>query len=835
MFCLFAIVDSEVRCEAINTVCRTGVIDCRTLETTLSRLRDVSVSVRTSAFTALIQLPFPQGLQLNNDVLSTMEDLLKFGDNDVIQQCLETFISKWKTSMNFNLIEALKAVNIKAHPIVASLLVSVADESECNENTTLEDLMTEPLDKEERCFLLLEKLKRSQSKDCIQNEEMFEQKIGNLKALGRALAVSDWWIQCQCLIVISRIKPLSEKRTAAVKCFCIQGLSQLTCPVWDCLKDTLQKVLEQYPSISQEALRERLITASMLECIDFSSAMLLVNHSTVSSEQRGLAQYAWSLNEQNESILRYEFLYSLSASNCGNIQLLMDSLKTPSLEHRQKVCEGLFDLICVGSLSESEQTTVVHQLVQMLIDYNDIIHPVGDTIRIGMMKLMVKEKTLNSKMKILVSHQLLRFLLKQKKSKTWKLTQTFLRAFCQDEEDGSTLIILAMTKFFKEMMKKALIVDSITKNAVELVSMVMTITSSQKSPRPVNLNGPKWWVLEWNQLTLLAMLSLECIGDCTKLNEKVLAKVLDAALCCVDFSKLGNLQSLPIIQFLLRNCKDIVGSFSCNLEKSLEQLNRLDLPQLDKEAESMVWTSVEKIGTQNGRKRTLTPVKRPESPNVSPQTESSSPVILIEDGFNNALELSRICRSLGARVLSSQENFVPEVTHVLSPISSPSNVEDCFAAVIALLTGRWVVSAEWLASCLRMNSFVSPTTALGCAKFANNLPILGLKVYVADSFAAEFDQELHIILHLLERAGGVKFVERPSEADVVLSAEAPSSLATTTTTEEEKTNANTIGSHGQVLSWSMFASRLFLMAKKQTESMLEIMRLSPKRIRMAYE
>ena len=785
---------------------REGSINCLFLDAILSRLRDSASSVRSSALLVLIQNPFPEQLQLNKKTLETMEELLKL-EEKVIQQGLTVFVSKWFSTAQQNVIQALTEIDPKSHERVAKLLMSVVDRASWDkELLTLSDILTEPLDRDERVFLLLEGTKTLQTDNSERNAQVFQEKIGDLSKLKRTLPAANWWIQCKCLEFISGFKPIPEELSSYVKLFCVEGLAQLSCPPWNQLLKTMQTVLSEYTIVAEEALRQRLTTFPILDCLDFASAMLLVDHKKVTPEMGGLLQYAWSLKCQTESTIRFELLYSLSASSCGQLPQLMQCMKREQLERKETLCQGLFDLLCTDALEGQDKTHTVKQLTMMLCDYSDVLLPIGDTLRIGMMKLLWKGDVLSIKTSALIIHHFLKLLLKHTASKTHEgLVISFLRVLCRDVKNGAFFVIVAFLKIFQEMMKKALLVESIGKRAEELVGIVLDVTSFQKEPHTINLESPPWWVLDRSPLTLLTLLTSFCFAETSTANKKVLSRCMDKTLDFIDLTKpeAYQQQSLSIVFHMLQNCAEVI---SARVSEFLKQLSMMDLVQLDDNVMARIQLTIDKMRSHDGMSTTPTPVKRPLS---SEQTQTPI-VLLIEDGFENTLRLSQLCQSIGIRVLTAQESFVPEVTHVLSPICTPFRTIDCFATVIALLTGRWVVSMEWLEICVE-KQLVKPDSSLGCAKFSDALPLKGLRVFVAESFASQFDQDLHVVLHLLERAGGVNFVERPSEADIILSGEDVS------TPKQLPENCEKIGEHGEVLSWSTFALRLFKMAQKETE------------------
>lgn len=819
MSCSLCFPFREVRCEALVSLTQNGTLsDCEAVEAIVSRLRDKSLQVRTSAMSVLCSASVGPSLSFKPQTLDSLEKLLKQNDEN-IQECVSTLLSKWSHACRLEPVKQLKILHHKTHPGIAEQVLSdVLEHQGIAFTEPLCDLLTEPLDVDEQCELFLYLLRNKQTTNADKNTETLKASVGSFDALTRMMLAADWWTQSQVLIGFSSFKPLNEDMQKDVRTFCIKSLAQLSCPEWDDMLAVVQSVVSRFPDIASETLSLRLSIQKLEDCLDFASAVLLCDHAKMTPEMHGLAQYAWSSSTHTTSAIRFEVLYSLSSSSCcetRHVEQLFDSLNVPSLEHREFVCKGLFDLLCCDSVEGTNKARVVQHVLRLFLEYADVDSQLSQTLCAGTMKLLWKQGVFSQKECVVAIYQLVKQLFRRNVAQEHtQFVHSFLCLFCRDNDNGTVMTVLAMVKLLRELMSRAVLADSAAKRVCEVVETTLEITACDTRQREPQLESVHWWILEHSSLTILTALLLEAAADASVVRGNLLAKCVETVLSTVNLDKCCTLQSLPVLLHLFKRCEKSLGTHSKMITETVQQLERLHTPEIDYYVVERIETSIGKVRTQLGIR---VPVVRPrESPakKQGPQQPLARPVvILIEDGFNNVQDLCRACRSLGAQVLSAQESFVPSVTHVLSPISCQQCTADCFATVIALLTGRWVVSLEWLARSASQGKFVPPEGIPGCARFDHSLPLKGLTIFAAESFASQFDQDLHVVLHLLERAGGAHLVERPSEADIVLSGETP-------TTHEpllpSSQCANGIGSGGEVLSWSTFAVRLFRFASTAT-------------------
>ena len=718
-------------------------------------------------------------------------------------------LSKWSHSCRLDIFKQLRLLQHKTHPgITEQLLSLVLEEDQHPHVETLCELLTSPLDVEEQCAVFLHRLKSRRTKSAEQNTETLVSRVGNLDALSRVMLALSWWTQSQVLTGVASFAPLTEDTEKAVRTFCIKALGQLPCSGWDDLLSVVRSVVTFFPDIAPEALRYRLSVQNLRDCIDLASAVLICDHACVTPEMHGLVQYAWSSNTRATGIIRFEVLYSLSSSSCcetRHVAQLLESLSVPSQEHREFVCEGLFDMLCCDSIEETDKTSVAQHVLKLFLEYAEVDTPLSQTLCAGTMKLLWKDDVLSQKECIVAIYQLVKRLFRRGiAQERTDFVHSFLCTFCQENENGTVMTVLAMVKLLRELMSRAVLADSAAKRVCELVVVTLEITACDTRRRTPELDSVHWWILEHSSLTVLTVLLLEGTADTSAARGSLLAKCIETVLSTISLEKCCTTQSFPVLVHLLKRCEPSLSAHSKTLTETVQQLDGFGVAEPDDTVLRRIETSVGKVRAQHGIR---VPAVRPREP--QPQRQSAAPVvILVEDGFRNVVDLCHTCKSLGARVLSAQESFVPSVTHVLSPISCQQCTADCFATVIALLTGRWVVSLEWLARSAEQGVLVPPEGVPGCARFDHSLPLKGLTIFAAESFASQFDQDLHVVLHLLERAGGARLVERPSEADIVLSGE--------TTTNASNTHAlassqcqNGIGTGGEVLSWLSFAVRLF--------------------------
>lgn len=739
-----------------------------------------------------------------------MEKMLQENDTNA-QEAVTTLLSKWSHSCQLNLVKQLKQLQHKTHPGIAAQLLSVASEdSEQSDDETLCELLTEPLDVEEKCAVFLHRLRSRTTKSAAQNTQVVITFVGNLDALSRAMLAVSWWTQSQVLVGVANITPLVEDTEKAVRTFCIKALGQLPCSEWDDLLAVVKGVVSFFPDIAPEALCHRLSVQNLKDCIDFASALLICDHTLVTPEMHGLAQYAWSSNTHTTSIIRFEVLYSLSSSSCcetRHVSQLLESLNVPSLEHREFVCEGLFDMLCCDSIEGTDKTSVVQHVLQLFLEYAEVDMPLSQTLCTGTMKLLWKQDVLSQKECVVVISQLVKRLFRRGiAQERISFVRSFLCTFCRENEDGTVMTVLAMVKLLRELMSRAVLADSAAKRVCELVTMALQITACDTRQRIPKLESVHWWILEHSSLTVLTVLLLETAADASAVRGNLLCKCIETVLSTINLERCRSTQSFPVLAHLFKRCEPCLRAHSKVLTETIQQLEEFHVREPEDSVLRRIETSINKVKAQLGIR---VPVVRPREtlPEQQPQRlPVPSVVVLVEEGFRNVAELCSTCKSLGARALSAQESFVPSVTHVLSPISCQQCTADCFATVIALLTGRWVVSLEWLARSATQGQLVPPEGVPGCARFDHSLPLKGLTIFAAESFASQFDQDLHVVLHLLERAGGARLVERPSEADIVLSGE--TAIANTHLLPSSQC-PNGIGTGGEVLSWSSFAVRLF--------------------------
>ena len=761
---------------------------------------------------ALCSTPVDPALLFNPETLDAMEKLLQEKDINA-QESVTTLLSKWSHSCRLDLVKQLRLLQHKTHPGIAALLLS-AMPKEDGHTETLYELLTAPLDVDEQCSVFLYRLRSMRTKDAAQNTNVVTSLVGNLDALSRAILAVSWWTQSQVLIGVASFKPLKEDTEKAVRTFCIKTLGQLPCSRWDDLLGVVQSVVSFFPDIGSEALRYRLSVQNLGDCIDLASALLICDHTLVTPEMHGLVQCAWSSNSHTTSINRFEVLYSLSSSSCcdpRHVAQLLESLSVPSLEHREFICEGLFDMLCCDSMEETDKKSVAQHVLQLFLEYAEVDTPLSQTLCSGTMKLLWKQDVFTQKECVVAIYQLVKRLFRRGiAQERICLVHSFLCTFCREDENGTVMTVLAMVKLLRELMSRAVLADSAAKRVCEVVTMTLQITACDTRQRVPKLESVHWWILEHSSLTILTVLLLEAIADASSVRGNLLSRCIETVLSAVSLDKCQTTQSFPVLVHLLKRCEPILRTHSKVLTETVQQLKECHATEPNDSVLKRIETSVGKVRAQLGIR---VPAVRPRESlrQQQPQRPSAAPVVvLVEEGFSNIASLCCTCKSLGARVLSAQESFVPSVTHVLSPISCQQCTADCFATVIALLTGRWVVSLEWLARSTERGLLVPPEGIPGCARFCHSLPLKGLTIFAAESFASQFDQDLHVVLHLLERAGGARLVERPSEADIVLSGE---TTAVSTCTLPSSQCPNGIGTGGEVLSWSSFAARLFHYAR----------------------
>jgi hypothetical protein len=181
-------------------------------------------------------------------------------------------------------------------------------------------------------------------------------------------------------------------------------------------------------------------------------------------------------------------------------------------------------------------------------------------------------------------------------------------------------------------------------------------------------------------------------------------------------------------------------------------------------------------------------------------------VVLFEDGIPDAAELAEIVRSLGAEAEVSSKTFHSRITHALVVTDSTGQrIGNGFVAAAALLTGRWVVTRSWVKESVRAGTFVDEAGVPGCCRLSFR-PLDGKRIFVSSSFAADAGVG-HLASparQLLEKAGGVRFVERRCDADVAL-------VGSTTGMVADNTSG--------LFTWDSLVDHLFTIAAKCTAAL----------------
>ena len=184
------------------------------------------------------------------------------------------------------------------------------------------------------------------------------------------------------------------------------------------------------------------------------------------------------------------------------------------------------------------------------------------------------------------------------------------------------------------------------------------------------------------------------------------------------------------------------------------------------------------------------------------EKELSIKRVFLDGVFAHVGKVREGCMRLGISTCCGDE-FPHDIQYVLTPISQGYSV-DCFASLVALLTGKWCLSLEWLLISLKKGYPVNPSTVPSCVHFSHQSPLKGLHVYVSESLTQQFDSSLQNVVALLERAGGVVICESAKDADVVVCGDDEEVRS-----ERELQKREVVGSLGERIRWDEFVRRVY--------------------------